>query len=655
MHLRSTRQGGLALIITLLTMVVVAGIGTLLFTRTINEVRHSGDDTAIVQTLLLARGGANLGGALLTSDIRDELNEIVKVRSSTTTCWSFGSGSCTAQTPDASSVVSDLTGTNSVASQLQTKIDEALCSADPTSFGAGSEVRIRVFVTNNTCGEALPAGITLPSGRFVTGKPRPENQDYAIPFVMVSEATLAGFKRNVVMQGEYRFTVGRVTFAQYALFTNIHKGESNDAVWFTDNTLFDGPVHTNEYFRFFNEPWFGHKVTSAGCPTNQRGTRVNPSTGVQEEYCRSATYGAYFYDRRDTLRRNLGPNPQYGSHKPILSGGVDWQAEYVPLPTNSFVQANEANAAGIHFGDDSNVTSLNLWAANSSGNPLSCNTSGACSGGPVVYQYVEAEVERCTSYNWRGDCNGWATTTVRYRFAEDGVLQAGTRSGGVWSWATALNKTGQPITNFNGVIYADGDVARFGGPARSTASNPKTSAPAIASFAQITVVADGSLTITRDLKYQDPPCASAPVRNSDNSVTPAQCENLDAINVLGVYTQKGNIEIGNNNSSSADNAPVDVNIQGVLMSSEGVVAVEDYNRGDARGAVNLMGGIIENKYGAFGTFNSNSGRMSTGYSRNFTYDPRMYASVSPPYFPTIGLDKVKGVMVYSFGQREQVY
>ncbi|MCC6311399.1 MAG: DUF4900 domain-containing protein [Trueperaceae bacterium] len=633
-------------------MVVVAGIGTLLFTRTVNEIKHSGDDAAIVQTLLLARGGANLGGALLTSDIRDELNDIVKVRSSTTTCWSFGSGSCTAGQPDSASVVSDLTGSNSVASQLQARIDTLLCGADPTSFGAGTEVRIRVYVTNQTCGEALPSGITLPSGRFVTGKPRPENQDYAIPFVMVSEATLGTFKRNVVMQGEYRFTVGRVTFAQYALFTNFHTGASGDAVWFTDNTLFDGPVHTNEYFRFYNNPWFGHKVTSAGCPSNQRGTRTNPSTGVKEEYCKSANYGAYFYDKTTTLRKNLGPNPSYGGHAPELTGGVDWQAEYIPLPTNSFVQSDEAKAAGIHFGDGVSLNSLEIWAGAANGSKMSCNNStGACSP-KALYQYIEAAY--CTNGRRSdGTCRSGGTTTVTYRFDEAGVLQK--KSGN--NWIAATNSSGAPILNFNGVIYADGDVDRFGGPARPSgqADNPKSAPPAVASFAQMTIAVEGTLTLTRDVKYEDAPCSSAPTRQANGTVTTANCENQDAVNVLGVYTQKGNIVIGNNNSDSKDNAPKDVNIHGVLMSSQGMVTVEDYDKGSPRGAVNLLGGIIENQYGAFGTFNASTGKSSTGYNRVFTYDPRMYATVSPPYFPTIGLDKVKGVMVYSFGQREQVY
>src|SRR5690606_40917049 len=81
------------------------------------------------------------------------------------------------------------------------------------------------------------------------------------------------------LQGEYRFTGGRLPLGQLAVVTNVHKSNAGgSAVWFTDRTLFDGPVHTNEYFRFYRNPWFGHKVTTAGCPENQRGTQVNPST-----------------------------------------------------------------------------------------------------------------------------------------------------------------------------------------------------------------------------------------------------------------------------------------------------------------------------------------------------------------------------------------
>lgn len=260
----------------------------------------------------------------------------------------------------------------------------------------------------------------------------------------------------------------------------------------------------------------------------------------------------------------------------------------------------------------------------------------------------------CSSWGWRGRCNGYSSaTTVTHRVAEDRVLQVWDGASG--TWVTATNVDGAPILDFNGVVFVDGEVRRFGGPDRTSSNDPSTAPPAIAGFMQLTLATEDEARITRDITYEHPPCSSAPQREANGTVTPATCDDLDALNVFGMYTQSADILIGHNNWSSADNAPDDVNIHGVLMSSEGIVGVEDYNRGSTRGSVNLLGGIIENHYGAFGTFNGRTGTPQTGYGRTFTYDQRMYSRVSPPYFPTIGLDRVKDVRVFSFGQREQVY
>jgi len=473
--------------------------------------------------------------------------------------------------------------------------------------------------------------------------------------VMVSEATLGEYKRNVVLQGEYRFTVGRVTFAQYALFTNYHTTDSGSDIWFTDRTLFDGPVHTNEHFRFFSNPWFGHKVTTAGCPSYRRAMRTNPSTGQVEEYCTSHSYGAYFYDRANTLRTNLGPNPSFGwnpVNQPELTGGVDWQSEYIPLPSNSYEQDVVAQQAGLHYGNDVSLSDLQIWAADANGNALTKNSDGEWTP-EATYQYFQASVRTCVNWDWRGRCTSYSTSTRTHRVAEDRVLQEW--DDGTGTWVTATNVDGAPILDFNGVVFVDGTVSRFGGPARTSSNDPTTAAPAIAGFLQLTLATEDEVRITRDITYEFPPCSSAPIRESNGTVTPATCDELDTLNVFGIYTQSADILIGHNQSSSADNAPRDVTIHGVLMSSEGIVGVEDYDRGGTRGSVNLLGGIIENNYGAFGTFDGRTGTPQTGYGRTFTYDQRMYSRVSPPYFPTIGLDRVKDVRVFSFGQREQVY
>ena len=648
MRVRGKREQGIALLVTILTMVVVAGISTLLFVRTLNEMKHSRDDAGIVQTLLLARGGANLGGAVLAGAVRDDLNEIVNVRSSTTDCWSFGSGSCSSERPNPGSVVADLSGPDSVATQLQETIDDLLCGETVGDFGDGAQVSVRVYVTSQACGNELPGGVSLPEGRFVGGAPRPANQDYALPFVMVSEATLGEYKRNVVLQGEYQFTVGRVTFAQFALFTNHHTSNS-EGIWFTDDTLFDGPVHTNEYFRFYGEPWFGHKVTSAGCPSYRRSDRVNPSTGQAEEYCTQANPGAYFHDRQNTLRTNLGPNPSFGRrprNAPEFTAGVDWRAEYVPLPSNNIEQETVARNSGIYI--DSDIDRVVMWAGDEDGNELERDMLGRWQG-PATHQYIKVwsqEKTVCVDPGWFS-CYRWEFVEGRdqlYRYAEDGRLEE--RVDG--DWQVALNEYGQPVTNFNGVVHVDGKIESLEGPERTGWNDSEPAPPAIASFAQITVSASNRITINEDLKYEEPPCSSPPIRNRNGTVTPAECDDLEARNVLGVYSQYSDIMVGSS-------APNDLKIHGVLMSSEGIVGVEGYNSGSHRGTVELIGGIIQNRYGPFGTFNPTTGRHNTGYDRSFTYDPRMYATVSPPYFPTIGLDKVKDVRVFSFGSREQVY
>ena len=655
-----SRRDGVALIMALALMVIVAGVASLMFARTLSEIRHSADDAAIVQSLMLARGGANLGARVLGQDAKLELNTIVADTSSTTSRWSFGSGDSASTKPDPGSVVTALSvGSGSVAGQFQTAVDDLLCVA-PIDLGSGTAT-VRIFVTNTACAgssaDHLPDGVRLPGGRFVDGSPRSASgvttdagspQIYALPFVMIATGSVGNYKRNVVLQGEYRFTVGRGSFAKYALFTNVHRtagGYSGSDVWFTDRTLFDGPVHTNQYFRFYRTPWFGGAVTSAGC-TNPGATSCSSGAGGSQ--------GAEFYGAGFKSHSSMSPsenNPSYrnsyGTHAPELTAGVDWTADFVPLPSNSLDQAGAAQNDGLYFGGD--IGGLELWAADASGNVLTKQADGSW-GPAATYQYIQRCEQGSTQWFWNG--YRWIQQYVpgaceTYRFGADKVLYQQQADD---SWAIA-----QPA--FNGVIYIDGEAHRIQGPPRSpsTSTSAADAPPALASFAQMTIAGSGDMHITGDLTYEDQPCSGSPVRNGDGTVTPATCDNLDAANVLGMYAQGGDILIGHNNSDSADNAPRNVQIDAVMMSGTGRVTVEDYDNGSEQGNVKLLGGIIEYYYGAFGTFNANTGQNSTGYGRTFTYDQRMSRGLAPPFFPTVGDDGVKDVRLFSFGQREQVF
>ncbi|WP_457637415.1 DUF4900 domain-containing protein [Oceanithermus sp.] len=614
------RNSGVALVTALATLLILAAIGALLFGRTVSEMRHSRDDAAIVQTLLLARGAANAGGEILGTSVRSDLKDIVQATADTTSAWAYGDSSTGASEPDPASTARDL---EAVASRLQTVVDNLICNNPPVPDGVNASVSLRIYFTSTACGQPLPNGVQLGDGRFVSGQPRGGSgasytQVYALPFVMVADAQEGNYRRNVVTQGEFRFTLGRSSFARYALFTNVHALPDGTNVWFTDRTLFDGPVHTNNIFRFYHQPWFGGEVTSAGC--------LNPG----DTSCGGPTrYGARFFGSGFVRDTAMSPSPQapsytniYGTHAPQFMNGVDWRSAFIALPNNNNAQRQAAQNAGIYI--DRDVLSLNLSVSKSGGT-----------------KYQNIDVTTCSFYNYWGFC--LAASTEHYRYSSGGYLQKLDSNG---DWKNVI-RNGSPVV-FNGVIFADGGISRVGGPMRTIPTDPDSAAPAIADFAKITIAASDDVYIRTDLKYEDPPCSSPPTRNPDGTVTPAVCNNLNAKNVLGIYSQNGNIFIG-------QDAPPDIYIDAVLMSARGVVQVENYDRIPPKGSVYLTGGIIEYYYGAFGTFNSATGTNRTGYGRRFTYDQRMAAGLAPPFFPTTQLDTVTSISVFSFGQREQVF
>jgi hypothetical protein len=162
-----------------------------------------------------------------------------------------------------------------------------------------------------------------------------------------------------------------------------------------------------------------------------------------------------------------------------------------------------------------------------------------------------------------------------------------------------------PGNNNGAIVYVQGNVNALSGTLQQNE--------------QTTIAASGTITITGNVQYQSPPNPSDPRSNPTN--------------VLGLYSSGGDIVIGSS-------APNNVTIQAVLMAGStgsaynSSVNVAGYNSGSPRGTINLLGGMIEKYYGAFGTFNAQTGAAQTGYGRNFTYDTRMSRGFNPPYFPT---------------------
>jgi len=415
-----------------------------------------------------------------------------------------------------------------------------------------------------------------------------------------------------VTQGEYQFVVGRRNFARYALFTDEHVGgASADRIWFTNDTLFDGPVHTNGRFSFFGTPWFGGAVSSAG------GTGTN----VQGAY----GYGAgspRFFGADDLATGGNYPTLDSGGfrNRPAFADGVDWQADAIDLPVNAHAQRALATENGLRFTDD--LDRLELFAGDDDGVPVEA-------GEEATYQYVRATPSSGEPETYRISRAGWLE-----RLVDD-------------AWTLVTNE-------FNGVIYADQYIEQLAGPDRTVADDPDTAPPALASFSQLTVVPEKGARITGDLVYESPPCEGTLRRDGDDIVQ-ADCSNLDVQNVLGIFAPGGDVMIGNDPSSADRRAPDDVRIHVTILAANGVVAVENHDFGSPRGAVELLGGVIEKRYGAFGTFGGSAGEVQSGYARRFTFDPRMAKGIAPPFFPTVGQDGVSDTQTFTFGHREQVY
>lgn len=631
--LNTTRAA--ALPIALLLAAIIAAFTLVLAQNLQTDARTQVNSAQITRSVALARGGTNAGFAAMRGELRNDLSVTIGSTANPTNRWAYGTSAIAALEPTAESTATSLQNVQTI---MQGKADALLCSA-PLRSSNGDQVTLRMHFTNTACGQTIPTGTALPPGRFVEGGARTvagtnSSQTFSIPYVLVATGTVTGAKRTIATQGEYRFTLGRTSFSRYALFTHIHTNAAGNNVVFTDSTLFNGPVHTNGHFIFASgNPYFASYITSAGCTDNAS----LPAPGG----CPRQVPGAYTSTSRTTFRpANTFPTDIQTACAtsdvcPEFQKGYDLKATYMAMPTTNASLRLAATTGGIYMPGDAQV---HLWTG---------GTNAATSNGGAEYQYIATCPTNATSRSSAG--------CITYR-VKDGQIQTyvgplAMTSAAAWSAATP----------FNGVIHSDGNITRLAGPARTTATNPASSAPAVHRNSNITVSSTNNVRITTDLRYENQPCSGSLGRNSSGAIQNPDCSNTEAKNVLGVYSQNGSVLIGTSYNTSTcttrsfscavvnplDHAPNNVTINGVLMSATREVAVERHDIGPDRGQVNVLGGMIQYYYGAVGTVSGH------GFGRSITYDARMLTGLSPSAFPNTYTDEVKSVFTYAFGEREQ--
>jgi hypothetical protein len=385
----------------------------------------------------------------------------------------------------------------------------------------------------------------------------------------------------------FNVTASHSNFAQFALFTDNHKTPSGTTVWFTADTNFHGPVHTNDMFSFANNPsaHFYDIVTQSSA--NARFYNNGSSkTANADRYPVGCTDNCRDKPTFDNLF--LRSEPQI-----ILPTTVD----QATLKTKATAGLNPANG---------------IWLPNASGSL----TAGIYIKGDTASTSDNSSITMSVDINNRPVYTikqGANTKTVTVDYANNQTIVANVAGSG---GTPAGTYTGIPNgTDHQGVvIYTNDDVGYW------DSAHPSNNIAGLSGTVQkdtkITISSEKDLMITGNVLYEKDPTIAG---------------NGGYQNILGILSWNGNVRVGTA-------APDDILIDAVVMapnptaaSGKGIFCVDNYDHGDARGTANLLGGVITDYYGAFGTFSG--GGMQTGYGRNFIYDVRVLAGLTPPYFP----------------------
>jgi hypothetical protein len=336
--------------------------------------------------------------------------------------------------------------------------------------------------------------------------------------------------------------------------------------------------------------WFASYTNFSGPVfTNGRFNFAKNPSGTFYSTIKQKEVQAQFYNNAHPVL--LDANANGSIDVPTFHDGFNRGATAVTMPTSS-TETDMANQAS-----GGNTYSSNGIYVPASGSVLT--------GG--IYVYGDATVNMSIDGSNRQVLTVQRGSTTRTITIDRANNQTIVRAG-----STDTTYTGIPdgVSNIGPLVYVNGNITAISGTVQQDN--------------KMTIASKSNIAISDNIQYENyTPASGTP---GTPSYVPPSAEG--EANLLGLISWGGNITIGNS-------APTNVDIHSILMAKSGVVTVEDYDTLAPRGAVTVLGGVISNNYGAFGTMNSSTGNLASGYGRNFVYDTRMETSTTPPYFPTL--------------------
>jgi len=396
--------------------------------------------------------------------------------------------------------------------------------------------------------------------------------EFPYNYKIAAIGTVESTPREVMLKGDFTVRVQRDNFARYALFTDHHRLESGGTVWFTNKTHFYGPVHTNDNFSFAFNP----SGTFDGLVTSQ---------GSKAQFYNDGSYRLedWDYNNEDTGVLVDVPTFNAGFNRGVDEINLESSVQKQDLQEQAWGSVPSTPPSGIYVNNDGASLTGGIYVQ---GN---CTINMSVVGGNAVYNITQGSTTKIITVNYATTQTTVQTVsgpTNTYSGLPDGIEDAGT------------------------IVYVDGEVSSIGGTVQKDS--------------KVTISSENDIVIQDNIFYEEyTPGSGTP---GESGYVPPNADGKN--NLLGMLSWGGDVRIGTL-------APNDLSIHGTVMARNGVFMVDNYTLGAPRGAATLLGGVITQFYGAFGQFDSVTGEQVHGYGRNFIYDARMAAGMSPPYFPSM--------------------
>ncbi len=452
---------GVALVISFLVIIVLLALSGILVLTTITEKQYAKREVEQTQAFYVAEAGGNVA--------LEQLDDLINVRLKTNLNNMSPSGAL---------------------SLVQMYIDDGVAFLLATVKDSGGNP---LLTQNGNKAEYAMGPISLGNGTYSLKIIMMEKSDpvtlatntWDFPYIYQIEATggSGGLSKRILLNGDFTIRVQKDNFAKFALFTNEQETPSGTNVWFTDNTNFDGPVHTNKRFNFALNPsgTFNDGVTqteqsarfyNSGYPVllddDHNGTRDVP------------TFNAGFQRDQDNI--SLASLTQKQAMIDQVSGGATYFSDGIYLPGNGtdlaggiYVQGNSSISLGV---DGNNNAIYNI-------------TQGSVS--------KQITVDAVNNQTIVAD----GSTTTTYSGLPNGIDGAGT------------------------VIYVDGAIQSLGGTVQEST--------------QLTIATENNMYIQDNLTYADyTPGSGTP---GTSSYVPPTAEGAE--NILGLVSWGGNVYVGN--------------------------------------------------------------------------------------------------------------